>query len=196
MIDLQTFISQVLATGKPVGTGQCGELTDLWLVQGFGNHTEYPTAIDYWSNGVPGFVKSATPQPGALACYNAHPGYPDGHIAIYVSNGEVFEQNADPDGSYPHIYPRLSTYLLGYLISNVEENDMPNAGDVDNVYLLFNGRLATDAEKAVYTGKTWSAGDGLYYGKVIPEVKNLQADLANAVAGDYEPAPQLFIKKT
>lgn len=109
---IDQFISQ---TTQRVGTGQCGELVDLWLVEGYDNHTEYATALQYWQNGIPGFVITSNPQPGDIACYNAHPGFPDGHIAIYAGNGEVFEQNADPDGSAPHLFARANTYLLGYL---------------------------------------------------------------------------------
>lgn len=114
-MDLQTFINQVLATNKPVGTGECGELVDLYLVEVFGNYTAYNDAIDYWNNGIPGFVKVSSPQPGDIVVYNAHPGFPAGHIAIYNGNGQVFEQNADPDGSLPHLFNRATTYLLGYL---------------------------------------------------------------------------------
>lgn len=135
MIDLQTFINQVLATGKPVGSGECGELVDLWLVEGYGVRTSYPNAIDYWTNGLPGFQRVNSPEPGDLACYDAHPGYPDGHIAIYAGNGEVFEQNADPDGALPHVYLRANTYLLGYLRYN-GGNMKPDPNQVNQLVTL------------------------------------------------------------
>ena len=56
-----------------------------------------------------------TPQAGDIAVYDGHTGFPEGHIAVYIGNGEVFEQNADPDGSPAHIFSRANTYLLGYL---------------------------------------------------------------------------------
>jgi hypothetical protein len=124
---LQDFINQ--NSGKKIGSGQCGDLVDAYLVDVFNNHTSYATALDYWTNGIPGFVVAPQPEPGDIACYNAHPGFPAGHIAIYAGNGEVFEQNADPDGSPAHLYPRANTYLLGYLrggnmITKDDENVM------------------------------------------------------------------------
>lgn len=109
----QKFVTQ--NNGKVIGSGQCGDLIDLWLVEGFGNHTSYAVALDYWTNGIPGFTKvTGVPQDGDIGCYNAHPGYPDGHITMHYQ-GEEFEQNADPDGSPAHLFPRATTYLLGYL---------------------------------------------------------------------------------
>lgn len=63
---------------------------------------------------------------------------------------------------------------------------MPNSGDVDNVYLVINGRKATDQEKDIYTKRTWSAPDGLYYGKVNIDLKNLQKFLSEAGTTDSE----------
>lgn len=186
---LQDFINQVLDTHVPVGSGQCGELVDLYLIDCFGNHTAYNDAKDYWFNGIPGFVAVTDPQAGDIAVYNAHGTYTEGHIAIYVGNGEVFEQNADPDGSSPHTFPRATTYLLGYLRSE-GENMNPNAGDVINAYQLINGRPATPEEQAAYTAKSWSAPDGLFYGKILIDIQNLQ----KAQSATFSPAPQLFVK--
>lgn len=73
---------------------------------------------------------------------------------------------------------------------------MPNDGDVDNVYLEFNGRKATDDEKKVYTEKSWSAGDGLYYGKVAVEVANLKKALDEARNSSYKPlGKEVFVKE-
>lgn len=175
---------------KTIGDGQCGALVDLYLVQVFANHTSYATALQYWQKGIPGFGVVSSPQAGDIACYNAHPGFPDGHIAIYNGSGQVFEQNADPDGSPAHLYNRATTYLLGYL--RQEGEDMPNDGDVINVYQLLNGRPATAAEQAVYSSKPWNAPDGLFYGKIEVDVKNLQA----AQNGSYAPynGAELFTK--
>lgn len=171
-MDLSTFISQ--NTGIAVGSGECGELVDLWLVEGFGNHTAYNTALEYWQNGIPGFSITSSPQPRDIACYNAHPGFPDGHIAIYVGNGQVFEQNADPDGSPPHLFNRSTQYLLGYLTQGGEE--MINSGDVQNVYKALLGRDATSEDDAVWVGKDWKT---FIYGVIeSAEFKNHQASLS------------------
>ena len=76
-----------------------------------------------------------------------------------------------------------------------KENDMPNEGDVDNVYIEFNGRKATDEEKKVYTSKDWSAGDGLFYGKVLPEVNFLKTKLAESQNQHFMPVGELYVKK-
>ncbi len=92
-------------------------------------------------------------------------------------------------------YLGWSEILAGVKVVTNKENDMPNDGDVDNVYLLLDGRPATDDEKKVYTGKDWSAADGIYYGKVDPAVKELKQNLANAQTAEYVAAGQLFVKK-
>lgn len=110
--------------GKVIGSGQCGDLVDLWLVEGFGNHTSYATALDYWMGGIPGFsLVVGAPQDGDIGCYNAHPGYPEGHITMHYQ-GEEFEQNADPNGSPAHLFPRATTYLLGYLRKDTPVNNV------------------------------------------------------------------------
>lgn len=58
-----------------------------------------------------------------------------------------------------------------------KEDDMPNEGDVHNVYLDINGRKATADEVATYTSKSWNAEDGLYYGKIQKDIHNLLTDL-------------------
>lgn len=54
-------------------------------------------------------------QAGDINVYGAHTGGPEGHINIQIENGQVFEQNADPDGSPSHVDVRPITYLLGSL---------------------------------------------------------------------------------
>lgn len=161
-MDLQTFINQVLATKKAVGTGQCGELVDLWLAEGFNNHTEYATAYEYWTNGIPGFTVTTTPKAGDIAVYVPHTvngvNYPDGHIAVYVGSGVVFEQNADPDGSLPHEFNRATTYLAGYLTSqggNMVETPTVNQGDIENMYQSLLNRPADDSALQTYNGMDW-----------------------------------------
>lgn len=131
---------------KVIGSGQCGDLVDLVLVDIYGNHTEYATAYDYWVNGIPGFsVVSGSPQDGDIGCYKPHSGFPDGHITMHYQ-GEEFEQNADPDGSPAHLYPRATTYLLGYL--REDSMDIFNAGDRYNLLEKTVGKQYADQAAA------------------------------------------------
>jgi hypothetical protein len=84
--------------------------------------------------------------------------------------------------TYAHL--SWTNVLTGQIIGGEEE--MPNSGDVDNVYLVINGRKATDQEKDIYTKRAWSAPDGLYYGKVNIDLKNLQKFLSEAGTTDSE----------
>lgn len=102
--------------GRKVGDGQCGNLVrQYWIEVDHTSPPSYPDSKDYWFNPVPGYTKTANPQPGDIAIYNGHGAYPEGHSAIYIGNEQVFEQNADPDGAPAHIFSRANTYLLGYL---------------------------------------------------------------------------------
>lgn len=118
-MDLGSFIAKY--NGKVVADGQCGNLVRAYWTEV--DHTvppSYTNSKDYWSNPVPGYNKTQTPTPGAIAIYDGHGAFPEGHSAIYV-DGRVFEQNADPDGSPAHLYQRANTYLLGYLIKQGED---------------------------------------------------------------------------
>src|ERR1700749_1875004 len=128
---LQDFITKY--NGQKIGDGECGTLVRQYAIEVQGvTPISYPSAKDYWFNPVPGYVQVSTPEEGDWAIYNAHGDYPDGHMAVYV-DGQVFEQNADPDGSPAHLYNRANTYLLSYL--RKEGNDMyPNQGDLTNFY--------------------------------------------------------------
>jgi hypothetical protein len=120
------------------------------------------------------------------------------------TNGK-FVRLADADGS-SWVYLHLSDNSIvktGNVLSQLpqyngeepqkQEEDMPNNGDVDNVYKLINGRSATDDEKKVYTTKSISAPDGLLYGKLFPDIQNLQSAIAN---GDKNAVTKLAeIKK-
>lgn len=104
-------------TGQRVGDGQCGTLVrQYWIEVDQTNPPSYPDSKDYWFNPVPGYIKSSSPIPGAIAIYNGHGIYTEGHSAISLGGTMVFEQNADPDGSPAHQFNRANTYLLGYLI--------------------------------------------------------------------------------
>lgn len=107
--------------GEKVGDGECGSLVRQYLIEVDGyTPPSHPSAKDYWTDGMPGYDKVATPQQGDIAVYDEHGIYTDGHIAIYY-DGRVFEQNADPDGSPAHLFNRANTYLLGYLRKQGED---------------------------------------------------------------------------
>lgn len=108
-----------------------------------------------------------------------------------TDNGK-FVRVQDADGS-SWVYLHLSQVLVsvGQELKG-KEDDMPNDGDVDNVYMQANGRKAKDEEKKVYTSKTWSAPDGLYYGKVSVDWKNAQ----EAPHSGFKPLGQeVFVKE-
>lgn len=137
---LTEFINKY--NGVVVADGQCGS-----LVRAYWNEVDltvppsYPDSKDYWPNPVPGYDKiTSNPQPGNIAIYSGHGAFSEGHSAIYVGNGQVFEQNADPDGSPAHVYARQNTYLLGYLSkqgANVEP--IFNEGDRKNINFWLYG---------------------------------------------------------
>lgn len=88
-----------------------------------------------------------------------------------------------PSGTHLHWALAVDNTLIDPL-SQVTEKFMqgegnPNAGDVDNAYLAINNRKATDQEKQLYTMKAWNDPQGLYYGKVLADFKNIQSMLVN-----------------
>lgn len=134
---LQDFINKY--SGQYVRGGQCGELVrQYWIDVDQTTPPSYVNSKDYWFNPVPGYDKVATPQPGDIAIYNGHDAYPEGHSAIYVGNGQVFEQNADPNGSPAHLYTRTSPYLLGYLRKQGVQEDMATDKQIDDWISLFH----------------------------------------------------------
>lgn len=151
---------------KPIYTGQCVQLIGMYFIDVLDqNIPVYSQAKLYWSNGIPGWFPTTSPQNGDLAIYDGHGpvlvdgtlAYPDGHIAI-VYDGEVFEENADPDGSPAHLFPRANTYLLGYLRQEggfMDPGDYKvNKGDIDNLCAWLLGRAATKDDYA-RVGATW-----------------------------------------
>lgn len=148
---LSEFINKY--DGLKVGDGQCGTLVRAYWNEVDGtNPISYPDSKDFWFNNVPGYNHTVNPQPGDIAIYNGHTGFPEGHSAIYVSPG-VFEQNADPDGSPAHLYNRANTYLLGYL---TKEEDMSSIGEVEfnDLFRAFFGdiNLVTEADRKAWVG--------------------------------------------
>lgn len=138
---LQEFITKY--NGKVVADGQCGNLVRAyWNEVDLTNPPSYPNSKDYWFNPVPGYDKVSTPQPGDIAIYNGHGMYTEGHSAIYAGNGQVFEQNADPDGSPAHLFNRANTYLLGYLRKQGGTSMNPTPQQAGDTYKAF----ATEAD--------------------------------------------------
>lgn len=128
---LSQFITKY--NGVVVGDGECGTLVRAyWTEVDKTSPPSYPSAVNYWYNPAPPYVHTQTPKPGDIAVYDAHGAFTDGHIAIFVNGSEVFEQNADPDGSPAHLYNRANTYLLGYL---TKENTMPTQAQLDKISL-------------------------------------------------------------
>lgn len=124
----------------------------------------YPNAKDYWYKGIPGYQKVSSPQTGDIAVYDGHGAYQEGHIAVVSPRPpEVFEQNADPDGSPMHFYTRKSPYLLGYLRKE-EATTMgkPDRAQVINYFKGFavagaGGQVGVPTEDQIkyYTERTY-----------------------------------------
>lgn len=86
-------------------------------------------------------------------------------------------QVGTPGGAHLHdelLIEGIYAPVLDYLSKG---DDMPNEGDVHNVYMDINGRKATAEEIAAYTSKPWNAEDGLYYGKIQKDIQNILRDL-------------------
>lgn len=98
-----------------------GNAKSAWL--NFGNNPQ----LEKYFNQIP----VGQEQKGDIMVYNGHGDYTEGHIAICLGNGWVFEQNADPDESLPHSFQRARTYLLGSL--RLKENDMATLATADDV---------------------------------------------------------------
>jgi hypothetical protein len=174
------------------------------VIAGYGIAPKYGSAWEAWQHtqqhpdrnvpsglAVPIFYAYTTTINGVTANY--------GHINVQLPNGTVWS-----DGN---IYASIDAYMSSHsptfvgwgesvndykIIQGGEE--MPNDGDVINVYELLDGRPATPAEQTVYTNKSWSAPDGLYYGKIQVDIKNLQAAAANPPGVVPYSGPELFTK--
>lgn len=179
---IQQFVDKY--NGKKVGRGECGDLVRAYWTEVDGtNPPSYDDSKDYWFNPVPGYDKiTSNPIDGDIAIYNGHGVYTEGHSAICYE-GVKFEQNADPDGSPAHLYPRPNTYLLGYLRKQgggiVEPADYrTNDGDVRNIYQELLKRTPSDEEIKIYSGKPWKE---VYYAiATSDEFKNISNGGAEA----------------
>lgn len=116
-----------------------------------------------------------------------------GHTGYVVdAQGKV----GTPGGAHLHFEILENGKYINPAIK-LKEEDMPNSGDVDNIYLEFNGRKATEEEKRVYTNKSWSAGDGLYYGRALVEIRHLKrtiTELQKALATAREATDPDMLK--
>lgn len=92
-------------------------------------------------------------QRGDINVYDGHGIYTEGHINIDLANGQVFEQNADPDHSPAHISTRATTYLLGSIRLKGENDMVPDIHHLDAIFQRFFGRNSTVAEQAEWIGK-------------------------------------------
>jgi len=172
--------------------GQDG-LCLVYVREVFGAPAEYPTASVAWQNTQ--YPHAGEQPPSTLAVPIWFSWETDGHVAVW-DNGTVYSTTAQGDKTFPSIQA-LMDYIqegIAYLgwsedinserVVQPQEDEMPNDGDIINAYQLFYGRPATPAEQAVYTAKPWNASDGLFYGMIEPNVKNLQAQ-ANASYTPY-----------
>lgn len=158
-MNLPDFVSQntnqkLLYPGQAESLrGQCVQLVMLYMKQVQGVEPPiYPDAKDYFNN-IPGYSAVQNPQDGDIAVYRGHDSFPEGHIAV-VYNNEVFEQNADPDGSPAHLYARSTVYLLGYM----RKDDMIQDEEGNRqVFLAVVGRNPYPQEQGRYIGKEWLA---------------------------------------
>lgn len=91
---------------------------------------------------------------GDANVYGIHPFGPEGHVNIDLGNGQVFEQNADPDGSPAHIATRATNYLLGSL--RFKGANMPTAQDVTTAFRNYGLPAPTPKQIADYTMNPWT----------------------------------------
>lgn len=114
------------------------------------------------------------------------------HMSIVSVNVGQFVQEGQPIGASgtsgsstgPHLHLQVEEGLgnavdpARYLnVTDVKEVPMPNEGDIHNAYLEINGRKATPDEIKTYVSKPFSAPDGLFYGKTVVDIRNMQKEL-------------------
>jgi len=198
-MNLQQYISnppvgvngtKVLFAGQSESLrGQCVQLVEDYAVKVLG--VKLPIigqAKNYWT-AIPGFTQQSSPQAGDIAVYNGHGIYTDGHIAIFAGNGQVFEQNADPDGSPAHLFARANTYLLGYLRKDTVM-ELFNEGDRQNFNTLFYGKDNQQFGSSV--GKDWKTACTLIMQQVTADKQLLvnAGDVANLASVGITNASQ------
>lgn len=175
-MSLSDFIAKY--QGQVVGGGQCGDLIRQYWNEVLNiDPPSYPSAKDYWFNAAPPYTHTSTPQEGDIAVYNAHGAFPDGHIAIVWYNGEVFEQNADPDGSPAHLFNRANTYLLGYLTLGGDEMSVLGATEIQDLWPVLFGYAASQTDINAWTGV--ESNTAIRQLVATPQYAAYQQDLAN-----------------
>lgn len=99
-----------------------------------------------------------------------------------VKEGDVIGTSGTSGSSTgPHLHFQVEEGLgnavdpAKYLnVTDVKEVRMPNEGDIHNAYLYINDRKATPEEVKAYINKPFNVADGLFYGKVANDIKNLR----------------------
>lgn len=121
-------------------------------------------------------------------------GFNFGHVAIWVPGRGVLSSPYKANNtqqwfsSIAECERVLNCRYVGWsedlvTVKVVEEETVPNSGDVHNAYQIANGRMATDQEVAIYTNKPWSAPDGLLYGKVFVDEQFFKESASHPAPG-------------
>lgn len=141
---VELYAEQVLQTPKEpwaITLGPDGAAREAWTV--FDAHMQ-----KYFDK-----IPKGQQKPGDINVYGPHGVFTEGHMAIELGNGDVFEQNADPDNSPAHTAIRAETYLLGSL--RRKEEPVVNKGDVVNLYIALLGRQPDPAGLNSDIGQPW-----------------------------------------
>lgn len=176
---LDQMIADTTINGQPVDIdkefgGQCWDLVELFAERcGVPKATSpRPWAIPLGTNG---YAKEAwtqydnsphmqeyfdkvlagQQQKGDITVYDGHGDYVEGHIAISLGGNEVFEENADPDGSPAHVYAsRSSAYLLGALRikGGTMATDSVTKQELEILFQRFNGVPPNQNDKNKFVG--------------------------------------------
>jgi hypothetical protein len=165
---VELYAEQVLQVPKEpwaITLGPLGAAYEAWTV--FDTHMQ-----QYFDK-----ILAGEQQSGDICVDEAHIGGPEGHIYIYVSPTEVFEQNANPDGSPSHLFNRPTTYLLGSL-RRKGEIMQPTQQQIVDAFAKFNSTPSSE-QLAYYVAKT---------------IDVLYSDLINGDCPTADVVNQLFEK--
>lgn len=149
--DLAELYAEMLGVPKEpwaIPLGPTGSAKEAWTY--FDQSPHMQTYFDK--------IDAADRQRGDINVYDGHGQYPEGHINIELGNGQVFEQNADPDGSPAHTSSRSTTYLLGSLRVKEGDSSMSTVGEIEfhDLYEAFFGPMIatppTDDDRKKWIG--------------------------------------------